>query len=133
MTWREAVGAEQEFVAKEAKGADLLVLAHPRDMDAGDAFHAAIFETHRPLLVPSDWKRGGRGGLAERLAIAWWPTDQARLAVRQAAPWIKSARSVVALIVADPDDPKADTAEINAMLGGLGVRFETVVRPPDHS
>ncbi len=130
VTWREVVGAEDEFVAKEAKGADLLVLAKPRDMDAGDAFHAALFESYRPLLIPADWRPEGRRGLAERIAIAWRPTDQARLAVPQATPWLKAAKSVVVLQVSD-HGAAPDTAEIGAMLGGLGLRFETLTRPAD--
>ena len=130
VTWREVVGAEDEFVAKEAKGADLLVLAKPRDMDAGDAFHAALFESHRPLLIPAGWRREGRQGLAERIAIAWRPTDQARLAVRQATPWLKAAKSVVVLQVSE-HSAAPDPAEIGAMLGGLALRFETLTRPAD--
>ena len=128
VVWREVVGAEDEFVAREAKGADLLALARPRDMDAGDAFHAALFESHRPLLVPGDWTREGRRGLAERIAIAWLPIDQARLAVRQAAPWLKAAKSVVVLQVSE-HGAAPDAAEIAAMLGDMGLRFETLTRP----
>ena len=80
VSWREAVGAEDEQVAREAEGASLLVLARPQDMDAGDAFHAAVFEAHHPLLVPPDWTRDAGRGLAglpaaaspPRRCCSWW-------------------------------------------------------------
>src|SRR5579875_3489547 len=40
--WREAVGAEDELVVREAGDVALIVLARPQDMDAGDAWHAAL-------------------------------------------------------------------------------------------
>ena len=131
--WREAVGAEDELVMREAGDAALIVLARPQDMDAGDAWHAALIESHRPLLVPSDWSpSGGRPVLAERIAIAWRPYDQARRAVRQAAPWLRQASSVVVLLVAEAGEEVVDTAEIDALMGELGLTYDTYVRPSDH-
>lgn len=125
VSWREVVGAEQEQVMREAQGATLLVLARPQDMDAGDALHAAIFETHRPLLVPADWTGEGPG-IAKRIAIAWLPTNQARHAVQQARPWLQAAGSVVVVLVEELGRA-ADDTEISSLLSEFGVRHETKV------
>ena len=131
--WRETVGAEDEQVAREARDATLIVLARPHDMDAGDAWHAALFESHRPLLVPPDWSRpAGRRALADRIAVAWRPTDQARRAVRQAAPWLAQASSIVVLLVAEHDGDVVDTSEIDALMAELGLDYDTSVRAADH-
>jgi nucleotide-binding universal stress UspA family protein len=128
VTWREVVGPEEKLLLKEAKSADLLVLTRPGNIDAKDAMHTAIFEARLPLLVPPDWVKGERRTLGERIAIAWRPSDQARRAVTAARPWLRRARSVVILAVADEnDDSGIDEAE--RMVADLGVQAETKVLP----
>ena len=131
--WREAVGAEDELVVREAGDVALIVLARPQDMDAGDAWHAALIESHGPLLVPSDWSpRDGRRVLAERIAIAWRPCEQARRAVRQAVPWLRQASSIVVLLVAEGGEDVVDTSEIDGLMDEFGLSYDTYVRPADH-
>jgi nucleotide-binding universal stress UspA family protein len=98
--WRTVVGAEEEMVLKEARAADLLVLARPHNMDGDDAMHAAIYGSRRPLLVPPDWSPSGPDALGHHIAIAWKPTLQAHHAVEGAGPWLRRAERVSLIVIA---------------------------------
>jgi nucleotide-binding universal stress UspA family protein len=127
--WRERSGAEEELVLSEAEGADLLVLARPHDIDAHDAMHAAIFSAHRPLLVPPDWSAGEHGGIAGRIAIAWKPNEQARRAVEEAAPWLRQAKEVLLVVLAE-NEKTGGVPEALRLLRDIAVAARTVVIPP---
>jgi nucleotide-binding universal stress UspA family protein len=100
VTWREVVGAEEASVAREAKGADFLVVGRPHNLDGGGALLAAAFESHRPLLVPPEWMPARVDGFARHMAIAWKPTPQAHRAVEGAGPWLRRAEQVSVVMVA---------------------------------
>ncbi len=120
--WREEIGAEAEFVEKEAAHADLLVLARPHDMDAHDAMHATLFSSARPLLIPSDWT-SKRLGLGAHVVIAWKSTVQAVRAIRGATPWLRLASKITVLIV--EVDPSTDSAnQVEELLDSLGLVAE---------
>lgn len=130
--WSERVGAEEELVLGEAEGADLLVLARPHDLDAHDAMHAAVFSTHRPLLMPPDWAARERGGIAGCMAIAWKPTEQARRAVEEAAPWLRKAKEVLLVVLAN-NAKNGGVSEAQRLLRDVAVSARTVVIPRNAS
>lgn len=100
--WKELIGAEEENVAHEASQFDLLVMARPHNMDGRDALHTAFFSASRPLLlVPSDWTDAS-GTFPQAIAIAWNDTAEACRAVDGAMPWLRSARTVTILQIAEP-------------------------------
>jgi nucleotide-binding universal stress UspA family protein len=97
--WRSALDLPAEFVLREARAADLLIiggLRHPllrdpyRSIDPG----AMLLKAGRPiLLVPP-----GLAALAARhVAIAWKDTREARRAVQDAMPFLRKAE-IVALV-----------------------------------
>lgn len=92
--WRDVVGTEASEVAKRGSGAALLVMASPTPESLGHAhtaFHAALFETHRPLLMvpPAHEPRAVR-----RIAIGWQDSEVCRRAIQAAAPWLRQAEDV---------------------------------------
>lgn len=125
ITWKEVTGAEERNVVEASRTADLLVLSRPHNLDAHDAMHAAIFQAHRPLLVPPDWAPAGRYQLASRVAIGWRPTAQARRAMAQSEPWLRHA-SKVFLIEVMEHGRYASTDEAEQILLRLGLKPELV-------
>jgi nucleotide-binding universal stress UspA family protein len=94
--WRSALELPTEFVLREIRAADLVILGgtgHPvlrdphRCVDPG----AVLLRAGRPvLLVPP-----GIASLAgKRVAVAWMDTREARRAVADALPFLRKAESV---------------------------------------
>jgi nucleotide-binding universal stress UspA family protein len=101
--WRLATGSDSEWietrgpieaeVASHGRTAELLVTAArsgPGDK-AGETLHAALLETHRPVLVVPD--RIGPT-IGQRIAIAWHEDEPAIAAVLSAMPFLAAADKV---------------------------------------
>ncbi len=117
--WLERVGTVEATLAKEAQSADLVVIARPHNLDANDAFHAAIFDTGKLVLfVPEPAAR--RYEFNRHVAIAWKPRPQARRAVQQSMRWLRSASRVTVIGVDEPESSH-DMAEVIGILGGNGI------------
>ncbi|OCC05445.1 hypothetical protein BA190_08470 [Labrys sp. WJW] len=119
LSWVERVGAVAPTLVTEAKNANLIVIAAPHNMDSVDALHAAIFNTHRPVLfvptqmpVPTD--------LGRHLAIAWKPCSQARRAILGALPWLRAA-STVSVVAVDEPSITPNTPEAIKLLASYGI------------
>lgn len=117
--WQEATGRAGDAVARHGRSAALAVMAAPSPHASGqvrEAFHAALFDTHRLLLrVPHP----GPVHPPRRIAIGWKDTAVCRAAIEQATPWLRQAEAVDVLHVV-----ARDTAELDAaghLLRGLGV------------
>jgi len=84
---------------------------------AHDAFHAALFNSGRPLLGAT----AGRSPRApRRMAIGWKESNICRRAIAAAIPWLKQAESIEVLhIVARAP---AELAAAEELLAGLGLR-----------
>lgn len=106
VAWRTIVGDEQVVVTQEANNADLLVvIAHERNMDGGDALHAALFDSQKPvLIVPVSWKPQP-GQSFSRVAAGLSDSDAARRAIEAATPWLEGATDVTAIRIGDAGDP----------------------------
>ena len=130
VAWRTIVGDEQAVVTQEANNADLLVvIAHERNMDGGDALHAALFNTQKPvLIVPISWvPRSGQS--FSHVAVGLSDSDAARRAIEAATPWLKGATDVTAIRIGDVDDP---TLNLESLLDDAGIANRLRVVPRSH-
>lgn len=128
--YEELVGAEEETVLKESHKADLEVLARPKNLDGHDAFHSAIFLTHKPLLLaPAHWKAEGGARLERHMLFAWKQTPQARHALAGALPWLRAAERVTLLTV-HKEGHELDPSEAISALEQDDVRVELMSGQP---
>lgn len=120
LEWKEVVGPEEQSVLDEARSADVLIVVQAGDdnLDAGDARHAAIFRSGKPLLlVPLDWNAPEKARFG-CIAIGISRGEAAMHAITAAKPLIVGAEKVVALRVGD--DP-ATIPEAVQLLKSWGV------------
>ena len=113
------VGPVEVTLDREAQAADLIVVARPHNLDSGDALHAALFDTHKPVLfVPDGAVR--RGSFMEHLAVVWRADMPTRRAIQHAAPWLRFAKRVSVIRV----DEACPVDEALQMLQDEGVSAE---------
>ena len=99
--WRSSIGFPTEFVAREARAADLVIIGRDRSpydpycsTDAG----ALVLRAGRPVLaVPP----GIQSLAAKRVVIAWKDTREARRAVQDALPFLLEAKEVLIVEVTE--------------------------------
>jgi nucleotide-binding universal stress UspA family protein len=112
LQWRADVANAAEFLATQARAADLLIVGRHADdsvlvpsqsLDIGDA----VMRAGRPvLLVPPD-----KTCLApDRILIAWKDTTEARRAVSAALPLLKRAKDVQIIEIVAVGDEQQDAA-----------------------
>jgi nucleotide-binding universal stress UspA family protein len=121
--WKEVFRQEEAGVLEEAQSADVLILVQAGDhnLDAGDARHAAIFRSGKPLLmVPSGW-RAPENGAFRRIAIGISRGEAAAHAIAAAKPLIVGAERILALRVGED---AATVPEAVELLGSWGVATE---------
>jgi nucleotide-binding universal stress UspA family protein len=125
--WRGAFAPPANFLAREARAADLVVAGARRNggildplyqLDLGDL----VMHLGRPLLVvPPDAERFN----ANRIVVGWKDTREARRAVADALPFLRKANEVnVVEIVDDENDRSAAAkrlADVVAWLGRHGI------------
>jgi nucleotide-binding universal stress UspA family protein len=107
--WRSALDIPIDVLAREARGADLIVIAGTRA--PGDVYNTieastAILKVGRPtLVVPA-----GAGSLAaDHIVIGWKDTREARRAVQDALPFLHEAtRVTIAEICASGEEDEAN-------------------------
>jgi nucleotide-binding universal stress UspA family protein len=99
--WRGSVDYVNDLVPREARSADLVVIG--RALDPADLFFSldpgvAILRAGRPILfVP----KGISTLSARRVAVAWKDVREARLAVRDAIPFLQNADEVIVVTVCE--------------------------------
>ena len=118
--WRDVAGDVAQVVARQGRGAALIVMAAPGAHPHGRAeaaFRAALFDAHRPLLrVPQD----AAARAPRRIAIGWKDSAVCRSAIAEAAPWLRRAERVDVLHSVARTRSELDAA--GALLAGLGIR-----------
>lgn len=101
--WRSSHHFPNEVIAAEARAADLVVIG--RDRLPGDVYRtydpgAVILSCGRPVLVLPHGITHVHG---QRILIAWKDTREARLAVRNALPFLRQAQNVSIAAVGPQD------------------------------
>ena len=93
--WRSALELPNEFVAREARAADLVIIGNEREnrsafrtLDAG----SFLLKAGRPVLVVP---KGVASLSPKHVAIAWKDTREARRAVADALPFLQAAENVI--------------------------------------
>ncbi len=125
--WRSIVGPEEAVVKQEAAKADaLIVIASEQTMDSGDALHAAIFSTDKPvMIVPAAWRAGARVSF-EHMAVGLSDSDTARHAIEGATPWLRAAKHVTAIRIGEENDPALG---LEALLDEICISHELHIVP----
>jgi nucleotide-binding universal stress UspA family protein len=104
------------------------VIAAPRSESRGharQAFHAALFETRRPVLAISSRVKAGP---VRRIVVGWQNNDFSRRVLLEAAPWLDVAAEVHAVHVGE-DAEELESAE--KLLADLGISAKTRLAPED--
>jgi nucleotide-binding universal stress UspA family protein len=111
LQWRSSAAYPADFLAAEARAADLLVVGRREDYallgpDQQLAIGDVVMKTGRPVLVVPP----RHGGLAlNRLLVAWKDTVEARRAVLAALPLLRKAE-VLTVVEIVPDASERDAA-----------------------
>lgn len=125
--WRAALAMPADFVAREARAADLIVALPHRQTALGDPTGgvdpgALVLKAGRPVLVIPE---GAAWTGAERMMIAWKDCREARRAVSDALPLLKRASAVSLASVLESYDERevveARLADVAAWLKRHGV------------
>ena len=120
--WLEHVGDVTSSLIAEVKDAVLIAIAQPYNLDSADAFHAAIFNTGRPVLfVPTEGSLPST--LGAHMVIAWKPRTQARKAITRTLPWLRAAKHITIVTVDEPENAQ-DCAEVLGILKDQGLSAE---------
>jgi nucleotide-binding universal stress UspA family protein len=108
--WRAAMDLPADFIAREARAADLVVIGRDlerqklgptRFPDPGDVLMQA---GHPVLVVPPETE----GLEAKHVVVAWKDTREARRAVRDALPFLARAETVLVVDVVENDGGGGD-------------------------
>jgi nucleotide-binding universal stress UspA family protein len=136
--WREALDNPTRALAEAARMADLIVMGAVEGAATGDAYRRAdpgsiALQAGRPLLVVAHDAEQVR---ARNIAVAWKDTREARRALTDSLPLLKSAETVTVVTVAAEVDQwiRASLADVMAFLRAHGVeaRPELVEDSDEH-
>jgi nucleotide-binding universal stress UspA family protein len=99
--WRSSLDFPTEFVAREARAADLVIVGRNRKFH--DPYRSAdsgalVLRTGRPVLVVPP---GIKSPVANRVVVAWKDTREARRAVQDALPLLLAAKEVLLVEVTE--------------------------------
>ena len=131
--WRPEIGSEEAVLVGYGQASDLLVIGRPGEgVDlASGAVEAALFETGRPLFIPTPGAVPTEAS-GQMIAIAWKPTAQSARAVSAAMPLLSKAKRVAILTVGNDDAGEVkSSATLAAMLGWHGIEATTHHLPED--
>src|SRR5579871_19090 len=132
--WRAAVESPTEFLVREARAADLLIIG--RDRPPGDLYRtldpgAVILRAGRPVLVvPS----GVDSLKSERVVVGWKDTREARRAVRDSLPLIRKAVSVAVVEILGRANETPAHTPLEDVAGYLARHhIAATIRQPEHA
>jgi nucleotide-binding universal stress UspA family protein len=111
--WRTGIESPTEFLVREARAADLVVIGRPQE--AGIQYRrldpsATVLRAGRPVLVVPPHVDSIK---AERVVVGWRDTREARRALRDSLPLIRDASSVTIVEIADLDSKRHAQAHID--------------------
>jgi nucleotide-binding universal stress UspA family protein len=128
--WRQALVSPTAYALEQARAADLIVAARPggdsssdpMEIDGGDL----VMDAGRPVLfVPPQTDDLA----ARRIVIGWKDSREARRAVWDSLPFLKSAEDVFVVSTESLSDSLDD---VRAYLASHGVRAHALTRPNPH-
>jgi nucleotide-binding universal stress UspA family protein len=132
--WRAAIDSPTEFLVREARAADLIIIG--RDRPPGDLYRtvdpgAALLRAGRPVLaVPN----GVDSLKAERVVVGWKDTREARRALRDALPLMREAASVAIVEILGRGNERPVQTPIEDVAGYLARHhIAATVREPEHA
>lgn len=119
--WRCALAAPTEFVAAEARSADLIISGANRDGSVLDPARrvdasALVLRAGRPvMIVPAEveWLR------LQNVLLGWKDTREARRAVLDALPMLQKAHAVKVVEIAETDAPAAAQRRVDDVVAWL--------------
>jgi nucleotide-binding universal stress UspA family protein len=129
--WRSAVDFPTDFVVRQARAADLVIVGPDR---TGDSYRSldpgtVVIHAGRPvLLVPS----GVDSLHARRILVGWKNVKETRRAVRDALPLLRQADEVFAVHVTEAAwqfDTPSDVEDAAKYLARHEVKIRTSVEP----
>jgi nucleotide-binding universal stress UspA family protein len=132
--WRAAIDSPTEFLAREARAADLIIIG--RDRPPGDLYRTAdpgaiILRAGRPVLAVPHHVESLK---AERVVVGWKDTREARRALRDSLPLIREAVSVAVVEILPRGNEKPAQTSIKDVAGYLTRHgIAATVRQPEHA
>jgi nucleotide-binding universal stress UspA family protein len=130
--FKAVVGREEDWVAQQARLADLTIVPHPdagEDVSSSDALHAVLFDSGRPVLIAPQTPPPSVGS---RICLAWNGTAESAAAVHAALPWVKRASAVRVLSSGDYQRRGPSAEELLGYLALHGVHPDLATfRPID--
>jgi nucleotide-binding universal stress UspA family protein len=132
--WRAAIESPIEFLVREARAADLIIIGRDRPPD--DLYRtldpgAIILRAGRPVLVVP---RGVNLLKAEHVVVGWKDTREARRALRDSLPLIREALSVAVVEIVDRGSEKSAQTRIDDVADYLARHHIPVtVQKPEHA
>jgi nucleotide-binding universal stress UspA family protein len=136
--WHEALDNPTRALTEASRAADLIVMGAVEGAATGDAYRRAdpgsiALQAGRPLLVIA---RDAEQVQARNIAVAWKDAREARRALVDSLPLLKSAETVTVVTAATEIDQRvrASLADVMAFLGAHGVkaRPDLVEGPDEH-
>jgi nucleotide-binding universal stress UspA family protein len=132
--WRGSLHLPSEVIPTEARAADLVIIgSRPVREDVYRAFDpgTVILNAGRPVLVVPDEAAGSSG---ERVLVAWKDSREARHAVQSALPYLKVAKHVSLVEIAEgilewAARNQLDDVERYLLRHGVKVGKKSVVNP----
>jgi len=117
--WRSSLDFPTEFVAREARAADLVIIG--RDRNSYDPYRstdsgALVLRTGRPVLIVLP---GIQSLAARRVVIAWKDTREARRAVQDALPFLQGANEVIVMEVTETGSEQDSIRRLKDVAGYL--------------
>jgi nucleotide-binding universal stress UspA family protein len=136
LDWRSSItyGSLSDYVAREARSADLLITAVDRNADTFDSprhaeVGALVMQAGRPiLLVPASVDKLD----LEHVMVGWKDTRETHRAISDALPLLRKAARVTVVEIAPDDDLSAARGRLQdvlAWLGRHGVEAKSIASP----
>jgi nucleotide-binding universal stress UspA family protein len=128
--WRGVVGFDPpaSWIAREARGADLIIAAPPAGGILKGANHVnladLVMAAGRPVLIAPS---GGRPLALRTAVVAWKDTRETRRAMSDAVPLLRACARVIAVTIApraNLETARGELAEVGCWLARYGVTSE---------
>ncbi len=122
-TWIARPGIREELLVHRGRLADLIIVARPTDQVMFDrdffAFHTALRETGRPILVAPP---ATPSAIGHTIGVAWNGSLEATRAVAGALPFLEAAEEVMIFTAESDRTPGSAASELAVYLRRHGIK-----------